>query len=94
MALGFPGRFRIKQWFLMPAVCRLRMAVGTNFKDSLRINSPNPGSNFWQIFSVASGVISLGAGPVPPVVTIKQAPASSIRIISCINKSSSSGKTA
>ena len=35
------------------------------------ITSPKPGSIFWQIASVASGVMSRGPGPVPPVVITK-----------------------
>ena len=54
----------------MPAVCLLRMAVGTNAKLIERINSPKPGNIFWHIASVASGVTSLREGPVPPVVPV------------------------
>ena len=36
------------------------------------MSSPNPGSNFSQTASVASGVISRRAGPVPPVVMTRQ----------------------
>lgn len=39
-----------------------------------RICSPYPGIMRLQTASVASGVTSLGAGPVPPVVTIRQQP--------------------
>ena len=72
MAFGFPGRFMINVWFLMPAVWRLKMAVGTYWRLTERINSPNPGIIFWHTASVASGVTSRKAGPVPPVVTNKQ----------------------
>ncbi len=52
------------------ATWRDRMAVGTSARLFERINSPNPGSNRSQTASVASGVTSRGAGPVPPVVRI------------------------
>lgn len=69
---GFPGRLIIKLLLLSPAVCRERIAVGTNFKDSALISSPKPGIILSQTASVASGVTSLLAGPVPPVVITKQ----------------------
>jgi hypothetical protein len=69
---GFPGRFTISEDPLKPAVCLERIAVGTNFKDSALISSPNPGIILSHTASVASGVTSLKAGPVPPVVTTKQ----------------------
>ncbi len=64
-------------WY-SPAVCRDSTAVGTYFKLIARICSPYPGIMRLQTASVASGVTSLGAGPVPPVVTTKQQPCSSI----------------
>src|SRR5262249_35020370 len=48
------------------------MAVGTNFSETSRINSPKPSRIFSHTASVASGVTSRGAGPVPPVVTTRQ----------------------
>ena len=54
----------------MPAVCRDRIAVGTCFRLSARIISPNPGISRVHAATVASGVKSRGAGPVPPVVKI------------------------
>lgn len=56
----------------MPAVWRERMAVGTYVRLSLRISSPKPGSILEQTDSVASGVTSRTAGPVPPEVIIRQ----------------------
>src|SRR5665648_529337 len=53
----------------MPAVCRERMAVGTNLREVARINSPNPGRSFSQTAAVASGVTSRGTGPAPRDVT-------------------------
>ena len=57
---------------LIPAVCLERIAVGTYFRDIERICSPNPGNIFSQTDMVASGVTSLIAGPVPPVVKITE----------------------
>jgi hypothetical protein len=48
------------------------MAVGTYCRDTERMSSPNPGSILLHTASVASGVMSLGAGPVPPVVTTRE----------------------
>lgn len=56
----------------MPAVWRERMAVGTYVRLVERINSPKPGRSFVQTDSVASGVTSRKAGPVPPEVIIRQ----------------------
>ena len=76
IALGLPGRLTIKDPPLgldrMPAVCRERIAVGTLESETWRINSPNPGSILSQTATVASGVTSRGAGPVPPVVIMRQ----------------------
>src|SRR5690606_41820535 len=40
--------------------------------DLFRINSPKPGRSLSQTASVASGVTSRRAGPVPPVVITRQ----------------------
>ena len=78
----------------MPAVWRERIAVGTNLREAVRISSPKPGSIFWQTAAVASGVTSRRAGPVPPVVTARQQPASSaIRRSSASITGCSSGTT-
>lgn len=77
MDLGLPGRFRMRLLPLMPAVCRDKIAVGTYFREMARIFSPNPGIILEQTASVASGVLSRGAGPVPPVVTTKLQPTES-----------------
>ena len=60
MALGLPGRFTISVLPRIPAVCRERIAVGTNAREVERICSPKPGSIFSQTAWVASGVTSLG----------------------------------
>ena len=74
MLLGRPGRFTTSAPPQTPAVCLERIAVGTCTSDTCRISSPNPGSILAQTCSVASGVTSRGAGPVPPVVTTRQQP--------------------
>src|SRR5262245_2683083 len=56
IAAGLPGRFTISDLPRMPAVCRDKIAVGTDFSDTCRISSPKPGSIFSQTASVASGV--------------------------------------
>ena len=53
------------------------MAVGTYWSEMALICSPKPGSIFSHTLSVASGVTSLWAGPVPPVVTTTWQPISS-----------------
>lgn len=95
MALGLPGRLTMRVLPRMPAVCRERMAVGTYWRLVARMSSPNPGIIFSHTASVASGVTSRGAGPVPPVVTIRQQPCTSAMSIICAESwSCSSGKTA
>lgn len=55
-----------------PAVCLDSTAVGTYFRLTALICSPYPGNIRSHTASVASGVTSRGAGPVPPVVTMRQ----------------------
>ena len=69
----------------MPAICRDKMAVGTNCNDTVRICSPKPSRILLHTASVASGVISRNAGPVPPVVTIKQQPSSSANSFNAVS---------
>ena len=71
LAVGFPGRLTISVRPRVPAVCLERIAVGTDCSETARINSPKPGRSLSQTAVVASGVTSRGAGPVPPVVTIR-----------------------
>ena len=59
------------------ATWRDRIAVGTNSRLMRRICSPKPGITRSATASVASGVTSRGAGPVPPVVTTRWQPRSS-----------------
>jgi hypothetical protein len=73
------------------ATWRERIAVGTNFRLSARICSPNPGISLSATASVASGVTSRGAGPVPPVVSTRWQPftsTSSFRVASIMTCSS------
>src|SRR5687767_1007788 len=72
MALGLPGRLTINELPRIPAIWRDRIAVGTNLSDTARISSPKPSRILSQTASVASGVTSRLAGPVPPVVTTRQ----------------------
>src|SRR5205814_10332953 len=58
IAAGLPGRLMMSDWPRTPAVCRDRIAVGTDRSDTCRISSPNPGNIFSQTASVASGVTS------------------------------------
>src|SRR5258706_4083719 len=64
-------------FFLITATCLDRMAVGTKRRLMARICSPKPGMTLSATASVASGVTSRGAGPVPPVVRTRWQPFSS-----------------
>ena len=86
--LGDPGKLTIKQDPLVPAICLDRMAVGTYFREMDLILSPNPGKTLSQTAFVASGVTSLGAGPVPPVVKTREQPRSSLKCIKASDMSS------
>ncbi len=70
---------------LMPAIWRDKMAVGTCRNEIARICSPKPSRILSHTASVASGVMSRDAGPVPPLVTIKQHPWSSLSSFSAIS---------
>lgn len=50
------------------------VVASTHLRLIVRICSPYPGIILLHTASVASGVTSLGAGPVPPVVTTRQQP--------------------
>ena len=63
-----PGRLIMKVLPRVPAVCLDRIAVGIYFNEIWRMRSPNPGNMRSHTLMVASGVTSLFAGPVPPVV--------------------------
>lgn len=70
-----------------PAVCLDSTAVGTYLRLIARICSPYPGNMRSQTASVASGVTSRGAGPVPPVVTTKQQPCVSTCWLAAVDSS-------
>ena len=55
----------------MPATLRLRQPLGVIFMDSARIASGIPGVRRWITSIAASGVISRGEKPVPPVVSTR-----------------------
>jgi hypothetical protein len=55
----------------MAPTWRDRIAVGTKASEICRICSPKPGMILCATASVASGVTSRGAGPVPPVVSTR-----------------------
>ena len=91
IALGWPGRLRISALPRITPTCRDRIAVGTNFRLICRICSPNPGISLSATASVASGVTSRCAGPVPPVVSTRWQPSpstSSFSVASITGRSS------
>ena len=95
IAFGFPGRLSISVSPRNPAVCLDSTAVGTTLRLMARICSAYPGIIRSHTASVASGVTSRAAGPVPPVVTIRQQSSSSaMRINSDRIRAASSGITA
>ena len=55
----------------MPQTPREIMAMGVCFNVSMRIASARPGASRSMTARVASGVLSRGAKPVPPVVTMR-----------------------
>ena len=65
-----------------PRTWRDRIAVGTKRRLICRICSPKPGISLSATASVASGVTSRGAGPVPPVVSTRSQPAPSTSSLS------------
>jgi hypothetical protein len=71
IAFGWPGRLITSAWPRITATWRDRIAVGTNARLMRRICSPTPGISWVATASVASGVTSRGAGPVPPVVSTR-----------------------
>lgn len=70
---GLPGKFKISEVSRTPQMPRANAAKGVFFEPSLRIFSAIPGIVRSQMVSVASGVISRSAMPVPPVVTMRRA---------------------
>ena len=60
IAAGLPGRLTMSELPRMPAVCRDRIAVGTDLSDTARISSPKPGKQL-----VAHGLGRLGRHVAP-----------------------------
>ncbi len=89
--LGWPGRLMIRLLSRMTAHWRDRIAVGTKRRLICRICSPKPGISLCATASVASGVTSRGAGPVPPVVSTREQPASTSSTSAALMPSFSSG---
>ena len=69
--LGEPGRLMIKVPERMPQTPREIMAMGVCLRVSMRIASLRPGAARSMMARVASGVLSRGEKPVPPVVITK-----------------------
>mmetsp|Transcript_2679 Transcript_2679/g.4112 ORF Transcript_2679/g.4112 Transcript_2679/m.4112 type:complete len:127 (+) Transcript_2679:118-498(+) len=67
---GFPGKFTIIVSPQIPAVPRERAASGWIAAHWAVTNVMSPGASFSITSCVASGVISRGENPVPPVVKI------------------------
>ena len=68
---GEPGRLTIRLFSLIPAIPRDSIPRGVISILFCLMYSAIPGHSFSMIDLVASGVISRGAKPVPPVVMIK-----------------------
>src|SRR5581483_8220882 len=88
---GWPGRLMIRLLPRITPTCRDRIAVGTKCRLIWRICSPKPGITLSATATVASGVTSRRAGPVPPVVRIRwqaSRSASSFRVVSICARSS------
>src|ERR1051326_2310614 len=68
-ALGLPGRVIINVRPRGPATPRESMPKGVCWRLAIRIASAMPGASRSIMASVASGVTSRGARPVPPVVS-------------------------
>ena len=75
-ARSLPGRLTIRVRFRIPATPRDRQPLGVTLMLSARMVSARPG--VWRSItsSVASGVMSRGEKPVPPVVSTSATPAS------------------
>ena len=67
----------MSDWPRVPAICRDRIAVGTDLERHRPHLLAEAVEDSSQTASVASGVTSRRAGPVPPVVTTRQQPSRS-----------------
>ena len=70
-ALGLPGRLTIRVFLRITETARLSMARHVTAMLAARMASAIPGTVFSATSRVASGVMSRGAKPVPPVVRIR-----------------------
>lgn len=75
-----PGRLIIRLRPRMPAALRDRHPLGVMRMDSARIASGMPGVSRSTTSMVASGVMSRGEKPVPPVVSTRAMPRSSAHL--------------
>ena len=66
-----PGRLMIRLRPRIPATLRLKQPLGVMRMDSDRMASGMPGVGRSRICMVASGVMSRGEKPVPPVVSTR-----------------------
>jgi hypothetical protein len=74
--LGFPGKLIISVLPRIPAVARDSALIAVCFRPSSYIVVTRAGVSRSITLFVASGVTSVGAKPVPPVVTIRLIPSS------------------
>lgn len=81
-ALGLPGKLIIRVCSRIPATALDKHARGVILSDSMRINCMMDYACLSITASVASGVTSLGANPVPPDVNISLTPLSASLISS------------
>ena len=78
-AFRLPGRFTIRVSPRMPAASRLRHALSVMVMLKARMASGMPLVSRWITDRVASGVISRGENPVPPVVRARHTFRSSLQ---------------
>lgn len=78
-ALGLPGKFIIKVFPLITDTPLDSIPFGVISQDLALIYSEIPGALRSATSIVASGVQSLGENPVPPDVSIRSTPDSSLR---------------
>ena len=81
-AFLLPGRLIIRLPLRMPAALRLRQPLGVMRMLSARMASGMPGVGRSMISMAASGVMSRGEKPVPPVVSTRAMPSSSEHLTS------------
>ena len=70
---GEPGKLTISVMPAMPEIPRERIPCGVTWTAAQRIASAKPGASRESTARVASGVMSSGVSPVPPVVKIEVA---------------------